>query len=200
MIRVCLDPGHGGDDRGTHTHGLIESQYSLLLAKTAESVLSVLPGIEAYITRCNEFTGLTLAERGDISKGADLVISLHVNADESGEQHGAIPFILHGEDGRSVSRAMMRTLPEVMRPDLRRSPLDPILAVNEGWTRRAYNVLKPHDHCTAALFEVGFASHPGDRERLLSKWGRSYLVAAIVAGVCEFSRIRNEVSRETVNG
>ena len=199
MIHICLDPGHGGDDRGTHTHGIIESQYNLLIAKTAEAMVSLLPDVNATLTRCNEFTGVTLAERGEISRGSDLVISLHVNADESGEQHGAIPFILHGDDGRAVSRAMMRTLPEVMRPDLRRSPLDPILAVNEGWTRRAYNVLKPHDHCTAVLFEVGFASHAGDRDRLLSKWGRSYITAAIVAGVCEFSRIRGEVSRETTH-
>jgi N-acetylmuramoyl-L-alanine amidase len=76
-----LDPGHGGEDEGAKGRkGLLEKQVALELAKDLAGQLQE-AGLEARLTR-SEDEYVTLWDRARLANqaGADLFISLHLNA------------------------------------------------------------------------------------------------------------------------
>lgn len=80
VLRVCLDPGHGGMDPGCDYNGRIEStdnwQLSLAIKKEMEA-----QGIEVIMTRNDNDTKVFLEERVETANasGADYFISIHRN-------------------------------------------------------------------------------------------------------------------------
>ncbi len=80
ILRVCLDPGHGGIDPGCDSDGRIEStdnwELALAVKKEMES-----QGIEVVMTREDNDTKVFLKDRVAIANasGADYFISLHRN-------------------------------------------------------------------------------------------------------------------------
>ena len=83
-ITLVLDPGHGGIDKGASGYGLIERDINLKIAKHIKDELSKYAGIDVYLTHygLESNVKLELDQRANIAKdlGADLVISLHINA------------------------------------------------------------------------------------------------------------------------
>lgn len=83
ILRVCLDPGHGGKDPGCDSNGRIESmdnwELALALKKEMES-----QGIEVVMTREDNDTKVFLKERAEIANasGVDYFISIHRNKGE----------------------------------------------------------------------------------------------------------------------
>ncbi len=80
---VVIDPGHGGDDRGTATGDrlgdLAEKDITLDIANRLEPLLRA-AGFEVTLTRRSDRT-LTLRERAELANRltADLFVSIHVN-------------------------------------------------------------------------------------------------------------------------
>jgi N-acetylmuramoyl-L-alanine amidase len=77
---VCLDPGHGGTDRGATYAGLPEKHLTLDIAQRLRSLL-VDSGFAVVMTRTDDVT-LSNTERATICNdgGADTVLSIHLNA------------------------------------------------------------------------------------------------------------------------
>ncbi|MDI3480797.1 MAG: N-acetylmuramoyl-L-alanine amidase [Tepidanaerobacteraceae bacterium] len=81
MFKVCLDPGHGGNDRANKGHsGYVEADGVLDVAIKTRDILRKYP-IEVVLTRDRDMT-LDPPER--IKKvndtNADIVVSIHTNA------------------------------------------------------------------------------------------------------------------------
>lgn len=80
---VVIDPGHGGDDRGTATGdqagALAEKDITLDIATRLEPMLRE-AGFDVTLTRRSDRT-LTLRERAELANrlSADLFVSIHVN-------------------------------------------------------------------------------------------------------------------------
>lgn len=99
---IMLDPGHGGIDGGAeNTVGGVyynENKLMLKIANYAKSELSQYPGVTVLLTRENNDTYLTLAER--VSKatanGAHAIISIHANSFSDNSTKGAEALVACG--------------------------------------------------------------------------------------------------------
>ncbi|WP_375263163.1 N-acetylmuramoyl-L-alanine amidase [Palleronia sp.] len=93
-LRVALDPGHGGFDPGAESDGITEADLVLTFALELAEVLEA-DGMEVTLTRrVDRFVPLprrvSLARRAE----ADVFLSLHADALESGRASGATVYTL----------------------------------------------------------------------------------------------------------
>src|SRR5258705_13611666 len=79
---VAIDAGHGGEDPGAIGHRRTqEADITLAIAKKLKNQLEELPGINAVLTRTDDYF-IPLRKRVDIARRyqADLFVSIHCNA------------------------------------------------------------------------------------------------------------------------
>ena len=82
--KVMIDPGHGGHDPGTVNRktGAREKDIVLAVSKYLSAELRERPGIEVKLTRTDDtFVRLEERPRHAMNDGADLFLSIHVNAE-----------------------------------------------------------------------------------------------------------------------
>lgn len=120
---VVLDPGHGGGDPGALGKGLREKDISLDVAKRLAAALNKAPGYRAVITRQDDLR-VSLLKRMLFAEqqGADLFVSIHVNAAGSSRASGAEVFFL------SIGAATDRAAAELARLE---NEADPDFVVKE---------------------------------------------------------------------
>jgi N-acetylmuramoyl-L-alanine amidase len=79
---VAIDPGHGGQDEGTHgAGGAKEKDLTLAIARRAKAAIEARLGIRVLLTRDDD-RDVPIDERAAIANNnkADLFVSLHANA------------------------------------------------------------------------------------------------------------------------
>jgi N-acetylmuramoyl-L-alanine amidase len=94
--RIVIDPGHGGHDPGTmDKRGLREKDIVLDISQRVRKLLET-DGFEVLMTRDRDVF-IPLEERTAIanSKGADLFVSIHVNAARSTKPRGTETYYLN---------------------------------------------------------------------------------------------------------
>ena len=93
--RVLIDPGHGGRDPGTQSKKLQEKNLVLDISKRVAKLLEK-DNFEVMMTRGSDVF-IPLEERTAIanSKGADLFVSIHVNASRSSRPRGTETYFLN---------------------------------------------------------------------------------------------------------
>jgi len=114
-LLVCVDPGHGGEDVGAKgARGLKEKDAVLDLAAVLVRELER-SGMEARLTRKDDtFVGLWDRARFANQAGADLFISLHLNAARARQAKGSeVYFLTLGAgDGAAAEIAAQENGPE----------------------------------------------------------------------------------------
>ena len=100
MTKIYLDAGHGGKDSGAVGNGLYEKNVVLELAKRIQNKLKQYKDVEVMQTRTSDVF-LELSERADKANrwGADVFISLHLNANENNTAKGFETYIYNGSVG-----------------------------------------------------------------------------------------------------
>lgn len=95
VLRVVLDPGHGGVDPGAERQAANEKELMLTFARELEEILLRTGGYEVILTREGDYF-VSLERRIAIANevGADLFISLHADALAEGQAHGATVHML----------------------------------------------------------------------------------------------------------
>ena len=88
LSTVVIDPGHGGHDSGCVSQDKKTYEKTLTLdisQRFAKKIREAYPGVKVILTR-NEDKYVTLSGRADIANdaGADLFISIHINAQDKG--------------------------------------------------------------------------------------------------------------------
>jgi N-acetylmuramoyl-L-alanine amidase len=94
--RIVLDPGHGGQDKGTiGPGGLVEKDLVLQVAKDLQQLLQEKLGAEVILTR-NDDTFIPLEERTEFAnqQRADLFVSIHANSSSSRNISGVETYYL----------------------------------------------------------------------------------------------------------
>ncbi|MDE5415825.1 peptidoglycan-binding protein [Alkalihalobacterium chitinilyticum] len=97
VVRIILDPGHGGRDSGAISNGLRESDVVLDVALRAAEVLRTqYVGVEVQLTRTND-TFVALEDRAIMANKwkANYFVSLHMNA-LNGSANGFETYIHNG--------------------------------------------------------------------------------------------------------
>ncbi|MCC6763579.1 MAG: N-acetylmuramoyl-L-alanine amidase [Deltaproteobacteria bacterium] len=114
--RIVLDPGHGGADPGAQgVGGIVEKDIVLAIAQRLKRRLEESSNAKVLLTRETDATR-TLAERTAFANAnsADLFISIHANADRSGELQGIETYTLNNSNDRATIRlAKMENGPAV---------------------------------------------------------------------------------------
>jgi N-acetylmuramoyl-L-alanine amidase len=114
--RIVLDPGHGGADPGAQgVDGILEKDVVLAIAQRLKRRLEESSNAKVLLTRETDTTR-TLAERTAFANAnsADLFISIHANADRTGDLQGIETYTLNNSNDRATIRlAKMENGPAV---------------------------------------------------------------------------------------
>mgnify|MGYP000168006112 CR=1 FL=1 len=88
-MKVLIDPGHGGQDSGARFRGHKESDLALSISIRLASMLSRANSIETKLTRETDHF-IRLRDRAHMANtwGADLFLSVHLNADMDADNPG----------------------------------------------------------------------------------------------------------------
>lgn len=204
-LRLVIDPGHGGDPGAVH-NGIREADLVLAIAQDLRHAL-IASGLDVDVemTRLRD-EAVPHTQRGAISRGfdADLVISLHANANGDPKPKGMMVFYLPApmkpkdespeaharrelrEINEPMARAVADAIQEEAPDELKRRLVKGVR--NEGypatsmdWPRVA-TVLSYH-HCPAVLVELGFLTNPDDAAYLENEENHPEIVACLLAGV-----------------
>lgn len=173
--RIVLDPGHGGDDTGATGSGLVEATLAWELATRLEGRLTAL-GVTTWLTR-GPGNGPSDDERAQFanSQGADLVVSLHIDASPSPLAEGVACFYYGA--GESSSAAGERLADLIQRELVTRTGFTDCRIHGRTWT------LLRLTQMPAVRVEIGYLTSAGDRARLLDPHYRELIVEAMLAGI-----------------
>lgn len=193
---ICLDPGHGGLDKGEINGAHFEKTYALLLADDVADDLRR-DGFKVVLTRTDD-RKIELPDRPAFARqhGADLFISLHYNSaasdirgvevycitppglnssNEGGGRSGDGPYAGNEENDRSVLLAY----------ELERSITHSLPLEDRGMKRSRFEVLR-EAHLPAILIEGGFMSNPGDSSKIYDPAFRRKMAHAVAEGVLAY--------------
>jgi N-acetylmuramoyl-L-alanine amidase len=202
MLTIAIDPGHGGESKGAVVPELVEADYVINFARfLALRLKHSAEPFEVHLLRERNDETVSLAERGRRSKeiGADLVVSIHVNAGPDQRQGGAMAFYWPGnEHGWEVCDAWLRAMPPPLYTARRSFAADPSLPGDE-WLSRARNVLEPHE-CTSVLWELGYCTNKKDLDALLDPATQSAMVSACLVGLARFRQLAERSCQPAFGG
>ncbi len=203
-IRIVLDPGHGGKDKGTVVSGVTEKSLCLNLAKKLKTRLEA-KGYRVFLTRTLDSTAISLEERARLAARhkADLFISLHINAAGTTTASGIETYAYTPSNEPSTSNAHVEPSDRKVHPahhsgahntllahSLQKQLLITTGAQDRGGPRMGrFKVLRllqstaPGHMCPGALVELGFLTHPEEGAKLQTQAYQQRLVEGLVKGV-----------------
>lgn len=113
---IALDPGHGGSNRGClGVDGTYEKVVTLQLSRRVADLLLTETDATPLLTRRVD-EPLSLRQRSDLANawGADVFLSIHINADRYGRGHGVETWYITPEAGRAaIDREVAALAPSV---------------------------------------------------------------------------------------
>jgi N-acetylmuramoyl-L-alanine amidase len=195
---ICLDPGHGGKDKGEISRHNYEKTYTLLLAREVEGLLRR-AGFKVVLTRERD-AFVDLPDRSLMARreGADLFVSLHYNSandDIRGlEVYCLTPAGVHSsnEGGGKAPR-----LPEagnahdnqnvLLAYEMQKTILTSLRMEDRGMKRSRFEVLREAG-MPAILIEGGFMSNAADAKNIYDAAFRARMAQAIVDGILAYKK------------
>lgn len=174
--RIVVDPGHGGVDRGVVAAGVAEADLMWDLARRLVGRMTA-TGMDAMLSR-QENTCPTDAERAAFANtaGADLVLSLHTDANHSMHAQGLATF--HFGNGTGSTSTVGEALAGLIQRELLTRT-----AMVDCWSQaRTWELLRL-TRMPAVRVEVGYLSHLGDRTRMMSSEFRDVVAEGILVAV-----------------
>lgn len=115
--KIVLDPGHGGDDPGASGF-VIEKEVTLDISLRLAAMLRERLNADVVLTRADDAT-LTLPSRTSRAntEGADLFVSIHANANETGRLSGIETYYLDNTvDQATLRLASMENGLDMLKP------------------------------------------------------------------------------------
>lgn len=136
---VAVDAGHGGVDPGAVRDGIREKDIVLEFARVLRRHLEKLDAVKVVMLRDNDqFVALRDRVAGARNAGADLLISLHTNADPDPRVSGAIAFTRaeRGSSRAAAARALLENAADDRAGFGTLGAEDPVLSVLSDLARR----------------------------------------------------------------
>lgn len=207
-LHVVLDPGHGGEDCGARGRsGICEKELTLDLVRRIARLLTE-RGVKVTMTRdSDEYLSLERRVRITEKTGADLFMSIHVNAARSRGAHGIETYV-YGQMATSDAHADVvrrenaeSNYLEITLSDMKQrqhhdasvlfagsveDELVKRLNVVGRARKRIFEVpfyVLARASVPAVLIEVGFISNTDEERRLRTSAYRSRLAETITAGI-----------------
>jgi len=228
-LKVMVDPGHGGDDGGARgPKGLREKAAALEIARAVAARLEA-AGFEPVLTRADD-TFIPLWDRAKAAnaQGADLFLSLHLNAARTRAARGSEVYFLSlgkGDDeevvaaenaGAGDAPASADSVVASILDDLAQKAflqdserlavaiqgqLNRLAGIKERGVKQAPFIVLRGAAMPAVLVEVAFISNPKEEAKLRDAAFQAKVADAIARGVRRyFAQANGTVRRRTVGG
>ena len=198
--RVVLDPGHGGQDPGAADmrRGLEEKSITLELARRVRTILQKY-NVDMHLTRSSDQT-IDLDQRCRLANryGADLFVSIHLNASANSDASGIETHILPPAGCPITASAFVgsrdrRAFPGnrhdganmVLGYYLQRSMIKYARLEDRGVRRSRFYVIR-NVNCPAALVECGFISSRSDRTKIMTMAYQDNVARGIAEGIVTY--------------
>lgn len=193
MLRVLVDPGHGGPFPGAVVAGAREAHINLEVARLLVGVLRA-AGAEAYLTRDGDYALFELDRIEDINRRVALsnryhphvLVSLHCNAAVSPQARGLEVWTTVGQNNSDkVAQCVINQL-KIFFPD-RRMRTD--TRDGDEDMEKDFNIIKLAP-CPAILVEMGFLSNDEERAWLTARPTQIRLAQAAAAALLAWGKAR----------
>jgi len=223
---VVLDPGHGGDDDGARARdGVLEKNVTLQLAGLLATQLKE-AGMEVRLTREDDsFVALWDRARLANAEGADIFISLHLNAAQARQAKGSEVYFLsmgagdrmaaelaavenagprsgQDQDPDAVVEGILNDMSQkAFLQDSERlavaiqAQLNQLGGIKQRGVKQAPFVVLRGAAMPAVLVETAFISNPKEEAKLMDPRFRLRVAQAITRGVRRFFSGGTGVSR-----
>ncbi len=171
---VVIDPGHGGNDKGSNWYGVYEKNLTLDLSKRVQRILKT-KGIPSVLTR-NSNTYVSLDQRAAIAnrKSHFIFVSIHFNGHSNTSYKGIETFYYPGSSkGRKLAGKIQRELGNRIKTK------------NRGIKASRLKVLRLTKG-PAVLIECGFLSNKWENNRCNASWLREIIAEEIVQGIMAY--------------
>lgn len=196
-MRLAIDPGHPTHegDTGSQAPGLLEYEYSWhMVTSWAAYLRRTVLGVDSFLLRSAVDEVVSLEERGRRSRdgGADLVVSLHVDASESKTLRCASGYYWPSNlTGQQVVQTVIRCMPHPLFRKMGYGAFAARQCARDQWLQRSRNVIEQHA-ATAVLIELGFCTNETDLTALLDPTTQTGIILALTAGVLRFQQLTGE--------
>ncbi len=216
ITTICLDPGHGGKDSGNRVGGGFfghnEKTYTLLLAFELRDQLKKL-GFNVILTRTKDvYVELPDRPAQANRRGADLFVSLHFNAAQTGKDEvagpetycitpvGASSSNAQGEGSgfgattanRSENKSLLLAyqMEKALVQNLNVNDLGRVdVGVDDRGVRRARFAVLRDAAMPAVLIEGGYMTNPAESKKIYDSVYRKQMAAAIVKGILNYQKL-----------
>lgn len=178
---IVLDPGHGGNDPGHELGGLTEQSIIDDICSRLEGRLAVV-GTQVLLTRplgVNHLSPPTDADRAAFANrvGADLVISIHCDAETTGKGAGAATYYY----GNPRTQSMVgQRFAEILQERVTATGFDDCFTHAKTWD------LLRMTRMPAVRLESGYLTNPADRRRLTDQHARQGIAESIADAIHDF--------------
>ncbi|MGB9601369.1 MAG: N-acetylmuramoyl-L-alanine amidase family protein [Limisphaerales bacterium] len=203
VLKVCLDPGHGGKDPGNIEGRHYEKDYTLMLSFEVKRQLEK-EGFKVVMTRSSD-RFVDLSERPQIANraGAHIFVSIHFNASDSKSVKGIETFCMTPENADSTNARGGNSSKGRMtgnRNDTRnmylayciQKSLSAVAQYDDRGVKRARFAVLKDCSIPAVLVECGFMSSAEDMRKISDVAWRKQIARGIVEGIKNYQK---QVSR-----
>ena len=178
MVKICLDPGHGGRDSGAVMSRRYEKDDVLRLALAVKPLLEA-QGVGVVMTRTDDETIPSISERCQMANTAGCAYYLSFHRDAAGPAAHGISLWVHSRANDPTVRKAQDILDEllVVVPTQDRG-------VQKGTPQNYENFgVNVYTTMASALLELGFITNADDNDRF-DRYFDDY-VEAIARGLCK---------------
>lgn len=153
MVKIFIDPGHGGSDSGAKGNGLLEKNLTLAISLKIRDLLANYQNVQVRMSRDSDKT-LALNQRTQMANawGADYLVSVHINAAGG---TGYEDYVFSRASSTSVQYQ------NIMHAEIMRQ----IDLMDRGKKRASFHMIR-ESNMPAILTENGFIDHPEDAAKL----------------------------------
>ncbi|MBN1288562.1 MAG: N-acetylmuramoyl-L-alanine amidase [Actinobacteria bacterium] len=171
--KVCIDPGHGGNEPGAIQNGVQEKDVNLAIALKAKPLLQQL-GYEVVMTRETDID-VSLEGRCQIANRncVDAFVSIHNNAYLTTSEGTETYCYFNSEEGRRLAT------------DVHSNVIKRIGLTDRGVKEADFYVLRNTD-MPSALLEGAFLTNPEEARLLTDPAFQQKIAEGVAAGVHEF--------------
>lgn len=177
MVKIFIDPGHGGSDPGAMANGLQEKNITLTIATDIREMLtSEYENVSVQMSRTGDQT-VSLSARTNAANNwrADYYLSIHVNA---GGGTGFESYVDPGVGRPTVTYQEM----------IHQKVLEQVQFPNRGLKQASLHVVR-ESNMPAILTENGFIDHTVDAAKLKSSSFLESLARGHVNGIAAAFRL-----------
>lgn len=190
---IIIDPGHGGDDYGTHSHGKPTYHEKYLNLSTAEMLKGFLQkyGYRVVMTRTDD-TFISLENRAIFAneKGCKLFVSVHYNSAPSRDAEGVEVFFYRQEKNKSRT-AQSKILAQCV--------LDKVIkntnAKSRGIKHGDFAVIR-ETTMPAILIEGGFLTNSNEMDKIKTKSYQKNIAQGIAQGIKDYLAKENVLAEK----